>query len=370
MTEEKEKYKLIIKKAGFKSATQFQEKVIPLALDNRHIIAETEKGCGRSLGIALPVILQTDFSYSGLKSLIIVSSAENAIKLNNLFKKLYTKKLTSLQAAAANPERNLKKDLRLLGRQPDIFIGTPDSIIDHIRSDNITLEGIQSCVIEDREIEDLTGFEKDMEFILSKLDGKQQFMVFTDRIGHNYSFYRLFKKPAIFRLQDEETRMNNLDQVQGWQIKKLLSEMKESGELNQLSEIKKLVKKNVPFLQRGFFTAYLLKKLGESNGLPGFSENERGEQEKTQTVFINSGKNKGFFARDIARLILSSNAVDRRDIAGIKVLDNYSFVEISNGKAARVINALNNTQHKGKKIAASFARNRKKSEKTRVSSAD
>lgn len=45
-----------IRDAAFKRATWIQEKVIPLVLDNQHVLIAAETGCGKTLAYLLPII--------------------------------------------------------------------------------------------------------------------------------------------------------------------------------------------------------------------------------------------------------------------------------------------------------------------------
>ena len=82
-----EKYMLIAKNAGYNKLTPFQEKVIPAALNNRYLIAETMDGCGKNLGIVISALLLTDTEAAppGLKCIIIASSPVSAKKLTSMF---------------------------------------------------------------------------------------------------------------------------------------------------------------------------------------------------------------------------------------------------------------------------------------------
>jgi len=365
--EKNEKYNLIIKKAGFEAFLPFQKKLIEAFPGNKYIVAETKEGCGKTLGIALSVIENTDPSSPGLKSIVIASSHENAEKISILFKKLSQRKATTLRAIAANPDRNIKKDSRLLGKQPDIFISTADSIIDQIRSNNISLDSIQSCILEDSDVDDFHSFEKDIEFIFSKLTGtrssskKQFFMVFTKEKEHNYSFYQFFKKPITIDCTEtgEEKNMDNSF------IQNIVSKIKEAPDINSLAEVKKLIKKNVPFFTRGYFSAWLLIKYAEQNGYNiQASENEK-EDKDFKTIFINVGKTKRLFAKDIAGIILSSKAAEESDLKRIKVFDSYSFIDVTTSKAEAILNTINGFTFKGKKLGADYAKKQQKSASAR-----
>jgi len=353
----KNKYNLIIEKAGFETLTPLQKKLVNVPSSSRYIIAETEEGCGKTLGIVLSVIINTDLSSQGLKSIIIASSSESAAKIHALFKKMSQKKVTTLQAVAANSERSIKKDSRMLSKQPDIFISTTDSIIDQIRSNNISLEEIQSCIIEDSDIEDHYSFEKDVEFIFSKLGKKHCFIVFTKKKKHDYSFYQLFKKPITINCTEagEKKIMDNSF------IQNIVSEIKEATDIKSLDEIKKIIKKNVPFFTRSYFSAWLLKKYAEQNGYNlQTKNNDDTNNEDFKTIFINIGKNRGLYSKDVAGMILSSKVAEKNDLKRIKVCDSYSFIDVTPSKAEAVIGVINGVTFKGKKLCASYAKNAKK----------
>jgi len=354
--EENDKYSLIIKKAGFEALTPFQEKLFETVSSNKYIIAETKKGCGKTLGMVLPVIINTDFSFHGLKSIIIASSYESVEKINAVFKKLFQKKVTSLQAVAGNSDRNIKKDSRMLEKQPDIFISTADSIIDLIRSDNISFEGIQSCIIEDSDVDDYYSFEKDVEFIFSKLSGKQLFMVFTKELNQYYSFYQLFKKPITLKCTEtgEKKIMDNSF------IQNIVSEIKETSDIKTLVEIKKILKKNVSFFMRGYFSAWLLKKYAEQNGYSLQTKSSEENNSDLKTIFINIGKNRRLYSKDIAGMILSSKVAEKSDLKRIRVFDSYSFIDVTTSKAEAVINVINGVTFKGKKMNADYAKKQQK----------
>ena len=357
---ENNKYDLIIKKAGFEAFTLFQQRIIEAASANKYIIAETQKGCGKTLGMALPVIINTDFSFPGLKSIIIASSAKNVTKINALFKKLFDKKVTSLQAVASSPSRNIKNDFHMLKKQPDIFISAADSIIDQIRSNNISLDGIQSCIIEDSDVEDYYSFEKDIEFIFSKLSGKQLFIVFTKQAEYNYSFYQLFKKPITIKCSEQKITPGEEKVMDNSFIKNIVTEIKEASDIKSLVDIKKIIKKNVPFFVRGYFSAWLLKKYAEQNGYNILTNINKKETADFKTIFLNTGKSRRLYAKDIAGIILSTNKIDKNDLKHIRVFDSYSFIDVTSSKAEEIINIINAVTFKGKRLNADFAKKQQK----------
>lgn len=424
-TDKEEKYKVIIRETGFAPATIFQEKVITASFKKKQIIAETTSIDGQILAIVIPVVLQTDFSFPGLKNIIIASSAENVKKIQIVFKKMFSKKLTSLQTATADPLRNIKKEYQQLQRHPDIFIGTPDSIIDHIRSGNILLKDLQSCIIEDSMAEDFSSFEQDIEFILSKMSGKQRFIVFS-KPKESYNFFQFFKK-AFYIKQTEGNKKEKspltrtFNTVSADFIQNIMKDIKEKGNSAELSEITKVINTNVPLFSRGIFTAYILKELTAKNlpkqhrpvtkkpqkiikdkvlqvsppstlqessrkRLPASEQKLPRKRKPTTvvsspveasistmatdktllsipkiekdftTIFINTGKNRGLFSKDLSKLIISTGVVSKEDIGKIKTFDSYSFVDIAVNKTDTVIAAVSTLIFKEKQLVAKPAK--------------
>ena len=199
----------------------------------------------------------------------------------------------------------------------------------------------------------------------------------------------------------------------------------------ELNLYRRLFKKAVPFHLRSYFAAYLLKqintgrlpgKIGTSsrndrNGKSGRRDrgdrNERterndrngnnrqeirsrdarpeefkrskpaetrsNEQVKVEprpvladdvstTLFISIGRNRRVYPRDLIGLIMQNAEMDREHIGDIRVLDNYSFVQVITEDAEKIIAALNEFEYRGRKLAVSYSR--KKEETVDASDSD
>lgn len=77
------------------------------------------------------------------------------------------------------------------------------------------------------------------------------------------------------------------------------------------------------------------------------------------TIFISIGRNRRVFARDLVGLLISVAGIERDRIGGIRVLANYSFVQLFAEDADKAINAINGYEYRGRKLAASFSRQKK-----------
>ncbi|MCR5402179.1 MAG: DbpA RNA binding domain-containing protein [Treponema sp.] len=164
-----------------------------------------------------------------------------------------------------------------------------------------------------------------------------------------------------------------------------------------LDDVKKVFKKNVPFSLRMYVAAYLVKEAqkhfrgGYRSQRRNFQEtkgrfqNERpaarerknfneGAEERTPrprvqidpevsaTIFISIGRNRRVFPRDLVGLLISVGGLERDRIGDIRVLANYSFVQLFAEDAEKAIAALDGYDYRGRKLAVSYSKQKAEDE--------
>ena len=74
------------------------------------------------------------------------------------------------------------------------------------------------------------------------------------------------------------------------------------------------------------------------------------------TLFISIGKNRRVYPRDLIQLFTTNLNIKQSDIGEIKILDNYSFLDISIDYASKAITKLSNINYRGRNIKVNLAR--------------
>jgi hypothetical protein len=82
-------------------------------------------------------------------------------------------------------------------------------------------------------------------------------------------------------------------------------------------------------------------------------------EEESRRLFISIGRNRHLFPREILGLIIARAQVAREDIGSIRILDNYSFVQVRDTVADTIITALNGTMFRGRTLAVNYARSKR-----------
>lgn len=288
-----------------------------------------------------------------------------------------------------------RKEADSISDSPDIVVGTSARIIDHIRRDNLSLTQVRLCVVDEPDEDEAGHFNADLEYILSKISGSPQSVVFLSaKHGQADDVMKLLRRPAIVDVSDygepsrNGGRKDNFttqesapmydqdykhlfsdDALKDW-IKNILKDIHDDEDPDELDAYRKVIKKQVPLFRRGYFAAYLLKKLrdqesgssrpsrsrskGESRNNKSQSEDE--PKEGYKTMFVGVGKNRKVFPRDLIQLFSNVDEISGSDIGQIKILDNYSFVELSDDKAESAIAELNGKEYRGRKLNVNYAR--------------
>ncbi|MFP4301533.1 MAG: DbpA RNA binding domain-containing protein [Spirochaetaceae bacterium] len=262
-----------------------------------------------------------------------------------------------------------------VNRDPTLIVTTPERLIDHIRRENVDVAKVHTVVIEETS-EDPAGYYTDVQYILSKVKKHPRIILFTnDPAGVPGNVTALLRRPSSLRLfTEEENHMASNEYIENSaelkeQIKQILNDIHNEEDPLELNAYKRFYKKHVPIWRRAYFTAYLLKYFGGS-GLNGgrrpsrrsrrHSDNDNtgstsGNGEMT-SVFIGIGKNRRVFPRDLVALFTEVEGISGDDIGQIKILDNYSFMEIKEDRAQTAIDAVNGREFRGRKLNVNYAR--------------
>jgi hypothetical protein len=191
-----------LRKAGYARPTPLQRKVVPLIYAGRDLVVEVEGDTGRTAAFILPILVRLRRGRAGIKAVVATSSAEDSRKVEREFQRF-----SRLQAArsafvfALGAEERDRGEHRSLSKQPDVLIGTPSRIIDHIRRGNLDFSLLQSVVIDRQEPE--PGFADDLKFIFSKLPTRKQVLLFSRALGPEADgLLELLRRPVHLSLAD------------------------------------------------------------------------------------------------------------------------------------------------------------------------
>jgi RNA recognition motif-containing protein len=164
-----------------------------------------------------------------------------------------------------------------------------------------------------------------------------------------------------------------------WQIDKektnknialIFDRIKTETDPHLLNEYRAIFKKGFPFFRRSWAAAYLLMYFdqGPEQMKAGSFRREPRQyplaEEESKRLFISIGRNRRVSPREILRLICAKAGVTRNDIGAIRILDNYSFVQVRESAAKKIMETLNGQNFRGRPLTVNFAKNRRNGEES------
>ena len=175
-------------------------------------------------------------------------------------------------------------------------------------------------------------------------------------------------------MEKEEMKSLSEEELQE-RISRTLSAMKDADP-EELERVKGIMRKNVPFFTRSAFAAYLLiasesrkpfrERRPERRPAKVEKEIRQPEQkaeakseytvpEGAKTIYINVGKMKHLYAKDLSKLLQGVLGITRDDIYMIRIHDKYSFVTMSEENCQKAIEKVSGMDINGRTASVSFA---------------
>jgi ATP-dependent RNA helicase RhlE len=160
---------------GFTTPSLIQDKTILHALSGRDVIGIADTGTGKTAAFAIP-LLQAAMT-SDARALIIAPTRELAQQIDTEFRSIA--KGSNLKAAVLIGGAGMGQQLRELRNRPQIVVGTPGRIKDHLERGSLRLDGFNYVVLDevDRMLD--MGFVNDVRSILNQLNPKRQSFFFS-----------------------------------------------------------------------------------------------------------------------------------------------------------------------------------------------
>ncbi|PIN77316.1 ATP-dependent RNA helicase [Candidatus Woesearchaeota archaeon CG10_big_fil_rev_8_21_14_0_10_34_12] len=179
----------ILDEIGFDEPTEIQEKVIPLALAGKDVIAESATGSGKTLAFGA-MIVEKIKSGKNIQSLILTPTRELAEQVSENLK-LYSK-YGHLKVCTIYGGVSLEPQMRDL-RTADVVVGTPGRILDHLSRRTIDLSKVKILILDEADRMLDMGFIHDVTKITSQCPKNRQTLLFSatiskdiDRIAKDY----------------------------------------------------------------------------------------------------------------------------------------------------------------------------------------
>ncbi|MCL1931627.1 MAG: DbpA RNA binding domain-containing protein [Treponema sp.] len=172
----------------------------------------------------------------------------------------------------------------------------------------------------------------------------------------------------------------------------ILDKIRTEADPGLLADYYALFKKNVSMFNRSKVAAYLLMEYDQGKLPRSARNNPRAPEDdaaasdaprspspplpaalpedESKRLFFSVGRSRRVFPREIIGLINTNTSVTREDIGVIRILDNYSFVQVRNTVAETIIEALNGVNFRGRPLTVNYAKSRSEQDQNHTEEED
>ena len=201
-----------IERAGFEEATPIQGETIPLALAGKDVIGQAQTGTGKTAAFGLPILQNLDLDNPNIQALIISPTRELAIQTQEELYRLGRDRKAKVQVVYGGAD--IRRQIRSLKDHPQILVGTPGRLLDHINRRTVKLDHVKTLVLDEADEMLDMGFVDDIESIIKQVPDQRQTLLFSAtlpapimKIGKSF-----MTNPEMIKVKSKELTADLIDQ--------------------------------------------------------------------------------------------------------------------------------------------------------------
>jgi ATP-dependent RNA helicase DeaD len=204
--------------AGYETPSPIQAQSIAPILEGRDLLGQAQTGTGKTAAFSLPLLSRIDVKAKTPQMLVLAPTRELAIQVAEAIQS-YARYMKGLHVLPIYGGQSMGIQLRQLQRNPQVIVGTPGRVLDHIRRGTLKLGQLKSLVLDEADEMLRMGFIDDVETILKETPAERQVALFSATMPsaiHRVAT-RYLKDPVEIRIKSKTTTMETINQ-RYWQV--------------------------------------------------------------------------------------------------------------------------------------------------------
>ncbi len=194
-----------IKNLGFEGLKEIQSEMIHHSHSSDDIILIAPTGSGKTVAFLLPILERLKEDKTN-QAIIVAPARELAIQIEQVFKDMKT----DFKINCCYGGHNVKIELNNLIDAPQVIVGTPGRLADHIRRGSINTKSIKTIVLDEFDKALELGFEKDITFIIDSLEGIEKRVLVSATNSDHIPSYCKMPQPKILQYVGEKNNQGDL----------------------------------------------------------------------------------------------------------------------------------------------------------------
>ena len=198
--------------------TKIQEKVIPLILEKKDIMAKAQTGSGKTASFVLPILqLWNEQKYEGkskIRVLVLTPTRELALQVSQSFE-LFSQNLEKKpKLVTIIGGKSIGDQLIDIQKGCDIVVATTGRLNDILEKKQMNLSALEFFVLDEADKMLDFGFEEELELLLKQIPLKRQNLLFsaTYPIKVQNIIARITKEAIEVFIEDETPTVQSINQ--------------------------------------------------------------------------------------------------------------------------------------------------------------
>jgi len=164
---------------GYNNPTEVQIRVIPLMLEGKDVLAQSQTGSGKTAAFAFPILnnLINSEESGVIKTLVLTPTRELAIQVADAIKEYGRNQKVSVLPIYGGQHYGTSR--RRLKEGVDVIVGTPGRLQDLIRQRMLDLSQVNTVILDEADEMLSMGFVEDVENILQETPSNRQTTLFS-----------------------------------------------------------------------------------------------------------------------------------------------------------------------------------------------
>lgn len=204
----------VLRVQGIHEPTAIQKKAIPLLMDGKDVIAQSQTGTGKTFAFVLPILEKIDPDNPSIQALIVTPTRELALQITQEVKKL-TESKAGVNVLAVYGGQDVEAQLKKLKKGIQIVIATPGRLLDHIRRNTIDLSKASFLVLDEADQMLHIGFLNEVEEIISQTPKTRQTLLFSATMPDEVRLMakRHMYMPDYIQIEKTQSPLANIKQI-------------------------------------------------------------------------------------------------------------------------------------------------------------
>ncbi|RTE02232.1 DEAD/DEAH box helicase [Paenibacillus whitsoniae] len=196
---------------GIKEATPIQAEAIPVLLEGKDAMIQSQTGTGKTLAYLLPALEKIDVSVKQLQALVIVPTRELGMQIMQEIEKLTEGSEIRSQSliGGASAARQIEK-LRL---HPHIVVGTPGRLLELMKVRKLSLHHVKIGIVDEVDQVFELGSMQDVDAVLKGMLRTSQMVFVSATIppSTEQAAGRWLKTPAFIKINPAQRTAETLE---------------------------------------------------------------------------------------------------------------------------------------------------------------